>query len=178
MWDCSEANAGESVIISSSFGLHRVISHSCSDMRVLLHLWGISMWLSLVLLSKKTFLTCFIGNKKLLCTHCRGIGPHLSARGKSHGFSQDATRTWGMISSYGGDSHYILLFVQRCKDSYPVMMEPKESELFLAGQYGRFWRWGRRPSITFYVAGWYWDSYPFSGIRHRHLLKHWIPVSL
>ena len=36
--DCSEANAGELVIISSGFGLHRSISHSCSDISVLLDL--------------------------------------------------------------------------------------------------------------------------------------------
>ena len=29
----------------------------------------------------------FDGNMELLCMQCRGIGPHLSARGKSHVFS-------------------------------------------------------------------------------------------
>ena len=32
-----------------------------------------------------------------------GIGPHLAARGKSHGFSHVAAGTWGTFSSYGGD---------------------------------------------------------------------------
>ena len=29
---------------------------------------------------------CLIGKTQLLCMQCRGIGPHLVARGKSHGF--------------------------------------------------------------------------------------------
>ena len=29
---------------------------------------------------------CLIGIMQLLCMQCRGIGPHLVARGKSHGF--------------------------------------------------------------------------------------------
>ena len=37
-------------------------------------------------------------------------------------------------------------------------------------------KWGRRPRFTFYLAKWYWDSYPFSRrVRHHHLMKHWIP---
>ena len=28
---------------------------------------------------------CLIGKMQLLCMQCRGIGPHLVARGKSHG---------------------------------------------------------------------------------------------
>ena len=44
--------------------------------------------------SKSRLLTCLIGNKALLCTQCRGIGPYLSARGKYHGFSRVAAGTW------------------------------------------------------------------------------------
>ena len=43
---------------------------------------------------------------------CRGIGPHLAARGKSHGFSRVAAGTWGIFSSYGGDVHSKLEFIQ------------------------------------------------------------------
>ena len=43
---------------------------------------------------------CLIGK-----TQCRGIGPHLVARGKSHGFSRVAAGTWGKFSSYVGDAH-------------------------------------------------------------------------
>ena len=42
----------------------------------------------------------------------QGIGPHLVARGKSHGFSRVAAGTWGILSSYGGDVHSKLEFVQ------------------------------------------------------------------
>ena len=46
-----------------------------------------------------------IGKTQLLCMQCRGIGPHLAARGKSHGFSRVASRTCGIFSSYNGDAH-------------------------------------------------------------------------
>ena len=35
----------------------------------------------------------------------RGIGPHLVARVKSHGFSRVAAGMWGIFSSYDGDAH-------------------------------------------------------------------------
>ena len=37
----------------------------------------------------------------------QGNGPHLVARGKSHGFSRVAAGTWGIFSSYDGDAHYV-----------------------------------------------------------------------
>ena len=46
-----------------------------------------------------------IGKTQLLCMQCRGIGPHLVARGKSDGFSRDAAGTWGIFSSCNGDAH-------------------------------------------------------------------------
>ena len=42
---------------------------------------------------------------QLLCMQFRGIGPHLVARGKSHGFCRVAVGTWGTFSSYDGDAH-------------------------------------------------------------------------
>ena len=48
---------------------------------------------------------------------CRAIGPHLAARGKSNGFSRVLAGTWGIFSSYGGNDHSKLLFVQRHQDS-------------------------------------------------------------
>ena len=45
-------------------------------------------------------------------TQCRGIGPHLTERGKSHGFSLVAGGTWGIFSIYGVDVHSKLEFVQ------------------------------------------------------------------
>ena len=48
---------------------------------------------------------CLIGKTQLLWTQCWGIGPHLVARGKSHGFSRVAAGVWGIFSSYDGDAH-------------------------------------------------------------------------
>ena len=47
---------------------------------------------------------CLAGKMQLLCMQCRGIGPHLVVRGKSHGFSRVAACTWGICSSYDGDA--------------------------------------------------------------------------
>ena len=47
----------------------------------------------------------------------QGIRPHLTTRGKSHGFSQVAAGTWGIFSSYGGDDPSNLVFVQQHQDS-------------------------------------------------------------
>ena len=48
---------------------------------------------------------CVIGKTQLLCMQCRGIGPHLVARGKSHGFSRVAASTLCIFSSYDVDAH-------------------------------------------------------------------------
>ena len=62
-----------------------------------------------------------IVNMELLIMKCRGIGPHLAARGKSHGLSRVAAGTWCIFSSYCGDVHLKLGFVQRSQDSCLVM---------------------------------------------------------
>ena len=54
---------------------------------------------------------CLIGKTQLLCMQCRGIGPHLVAWGKSHGFSRVAAGTCGIFSSYDGDDHFKREFV-------------------------------------------------------------------
>ena len=55
-----------------------------------------------------------------------------------------------------------------------VWRTPREAKLGLAGQYGRFSKWVRRPSVPYYLERLYWYSYQFSwSVRHRHLLKHW-----
>ena len=48
---------------------------------------------------------CLIRKTQLLCMQCRGIGPHLVARMKSHGFSRVVAGTEGIFSSYDGDAH-------------------------------------------------------------------------
>ena len=52
-----------------------------------------------------------------------GNQPHLSPRGKSHGFSRVAVGTWGIFSRYGVDGHSKLMIVLRCQDSCLVMMD-------------------------------------------------------
>ena len=54
---------------------------------------------------------------------CRVIGPHLTAKGKSYGFSLVAVGTWGIFSSYGGDGPSKLVFVQQHQDSCLVTRE-------------------------------------------------------
>ena len=44
-------------------------------------------------------LTSLIGNMELVCTKCRGFGPHLPPRGISHGISPVAAGTWGIFLS-------------------------------------------------------------------------------
>ena len=64
-----------------------------------------------------------IGKTQLLWTQCRGIGPHLAARGKTHLFSQFAAGTCGIFSTNCRDVHLILGFVQRSQDSCLVRMD-------------------------------------------------------
>ena len=64
-----------------------------------------------------------MGNMELLCMQCRGIGPHLTAKGKSPGFSQVAAGTCCIFSSFNGDGHLKLMFVQLHEDSCLVMRD-------------------------------------------------------
>ena len=48
---------------------------------------------------------CLIGKIQLLCMQCRGFGPHLVARGTSHGFSLVTADTCGILSIYDRDVH-------------------------------------------------------------------------
>ena len=45
----------------------------------------------------------------------QGIGPHLVARGKSHGFSRVAAATWGIFSSCDGYAHSKREFVSQVR---------------------------------------------------------------
>ena len=69
----------------------------------------------------------FDSNMEILSTKCRGIGPHLAARAKSHEISHVAEGTWCIFSSYGADGHLKLGFVQQSQDSCLVMTDPSES---------------------------------------------------
>ena len=81
------ANAREIGLISIWYWVHRAIFHSWCDISVLLVLWQ-GCWAFCGVQSRKSrLLTCLIGKTQFLCTQCRGIGPHLAPRGKSHVFS-------------------------------------------------------------------------------------------
>ena len=54
---------------------------------------------------------------------CRGIGTHLWARGKSHGFSQVAAGTRGIFLNYGGDGLLKLELVQQSQNPCLVTMD-------------------------------------------------------
>ena len=121
--DCSRSSRGESGGISSWFGIHRTISHSFGDISVILNLCGCSLVLSAFPSSKYILVTSLIGSMQLLCTQCSWIGPCLSPRGKSHGFPRVAVGTWDIFSSYSGDGHSKLVFVQRCQNNCLFMMD-------------------------------------------------------
>ena len=70
-----------------------------------------------VLSRKSRLLMSLMGNTILLCTKCREIKPHIPARGMCHGISRVAAGTWVIFSSYRGDGHSKLHFVQRSQDS-------------------------------------------------------------
>ena len=60
---------------------------------------------------------CLIGKTQLLCLQCRGIGSHLMARGKCHGFFRVAAGTWVIFSSYDGDTNSKREFVESIQDT-------------------------------------------------------------
>ena len=60
--------------------------------------------------SKSRLRMCLIGKMQLVCMQCRGIWPHLVARGNSHGFSRVAAGTCGIFSSYDRDAHSFFFF--------------------------------------------------------------------
>ena len=66
-------------------------------------------------------------NTELLCIQCREIGPHVTVRGMSHGFSQVAAGTWGIFSSYNGNSSSKLVVVQQRQDTCLVVRDTSGS---------------------------------------------------
>ena len=142
-------NEGEMCFILSRLWVNQSILHSWGDISVLLLLWQSSWEFSSVPSGKLRFLTCLIGNTELLRMECRVIAPHLAERGKSHEFSRVTAGTWCIFSSYSRDGHLKLRFVPRNQDSCEDMQTPQEVKLCLAGKYGRFCRWGARPSFPY-----------------------------
>ena len=121
--DSYGANEREMGFIFSWFGVHWAALHCWGDISVLLVLWQCSWGLSGVPSSKSRLLMCLIGNTGLLCSQCRGIEPHHPRRGMSHGISRVVAGTWSIFSSYSGDGHLKLHFVQRSQDFCIVMTD-------------------------------------------------------
>ena len=91
----------------------------------------------------------FDGNTEL---QCRGIGPHLLARGKSHGFSQVAAGTLGIFLSYSGDGCSKLVFVLRHQDSCLVMRDTSGISLRLGRAIAMFLEVRQETRCPFPVA--------------------------
>ena len=120
-------NEWEMCFILSWFEVHQSILHSRGDIIVLVLLWQCSWGFSSVPSGKSSFLMSLIGNREHLSMKCRGIGPHVAARGKSHEFSRVAAGTCCVFSRYGEDGHLKLGFVQRSQDSCLVMTDTSGS---------------------------------------------------
>ena len=73
----------------------------------------------------------FDGDMELICMQCSANGPHLVAKGKSHGFSRVSAGTWCIFSNYGGDDLSKLVFVQQRQDSCLVTRDTSEISLRL-----------------------------------------------
>ena len=97
--DVYVTNAKEIGVISIWFGAHRAILCSWGEISVL-HVLRQCCWgLSGVQTRKFRLFPYLIGKTQLLFMQSRGIGPHVSLRGKSHGFSRVTAGTWGIFSS-------------------------------------------------------------------------------
>ena len=105
-WPSSRVDLGYTEV----FCIPEVTAVFLSSLKVF---WGFSC----VPLSTLNLLTRLIGNTELLCTQCRRLGPHLPPMGMSHVISRVAAGTRGIFSSYSGDGHSKLDFVQRSQDS-------------------------------------------------------------
>ena len=113
---------------------------------------------------------------KLFSTQCQGVRPHLAARGKSHGFSRDASGTWDIISCDGGDGPSKVVYVQQHTDSSLLARDSLgfSSRHVSAIRSPVKGNWG--PRVPFYLPQGYWDSYQFSrAVSHLLILKHLSP---
>ena len=59
----------------------------------------------------------FNGEYNIALHEMQEIKPHLPASVMCHGISRVAAGTWGIFSSYSGDGHSKLHFVQQSQDS-------------------------------------------------------------
>ena len=174
-------NEGEMCFILSWFRVHQSILQSWSDISVLLLLWQCSWRFSSVPSGKSRFLTSLNGNTELLSTKCRGIGPHLAARGKCHEFSRVAAGTWCTLSNYAGDGHLKLGFVQRTQDSCLIMTDTSGSLSMLGRKIQTLLEVSREAKCPLLVGTFIFfflsiftecqASSPFEGLNSAHFSK-------
>ena len=104
---------------------------------------------------------------------CRGIGPHLAGRVKSHGFSRVAPGTWGTFSSYGGEAHSKPVFVQRRQDSCLVTRDTSEISIRLGRAIQMLLELRQEMEKSFLVATVILGFLSiFKKVRNHHHLKH------
>ena len=122
---------------------------------------------------KSRLLSCLMGNTELLFMQCRGIRPHLTARGMSHGFSRLSLGTWCIFSHNGWDGRSKFVFVQRPQISCLVARGTSGFSLGQGSAVGTPIQVRWRPRVPFPLPQGYWDSYQFSrGVGHRLILNH------
>ena len=88
-----QLKTGNLLSCRDDMGCMELSSSSCAEIGVPIDLRRNSGVLS----SKSRLLSCLIGNTELLCTQCRRIGPHLTVRGKPHGFFTRCVGNLGYI---------------------------------------------------------------------------------
>ena len=100
---------------------------------------------------------------------CRGIGPNLVAREKSHGFSRVAVGTWGIFSSYEGDAHsmFVKSFNHYDDGNYPdsgCSFETFTNEHFLECE--TLGEIGQKPDGSIVTHNEFWSLYKDVAIKN------------
>ena len=99
------------------FVVHRILLCGCGELRAPLDMWQYSWGLCRVPSRKSRLLSCLMATMEVLCMQRRGIGPHLVARGKSHGFSRLSLGSWHISWCNGQEGPSKFMSVQRRQDS-------------------------------------------------------------
>ena len=142
-------NEGEMCLILSWFGVQQSILHSCGDISVLLVLWQ-SCWGSLEFnQAKRGSLCVWLGKRN--CSACNaGESGLISRRGGSLMGFLELRQARGVYSRVTTEMPILngSLFSEVRTLVY-VWRTPRDAKLCLVGQYGRYWRWGGRPSVPY-----------------------------
>ena len=151
-------NEGEICFILSWFGVHQSILHSWGDISILLLLGQCSCGFASVPSGKSRFRTSLIGNTELLSMKCRGIGPHLAARGSFMSFLElrQANGVYSRVTA--GMAIWNAGLFSEVRTPVELWRTAQEVKLCLTGKYRRFWKLSGSPGLFFYLTQWYWDS--------------------